>query len=371
MKIIERGVVYDGSANFETRVASFPGLTRLQDGRILAWARTGNSKDSADENVAIMQSSDEGKTWTPLPHNISTSLHGKAGSLRIAHLVETRPGHLLMVVSWIDRTDPTAPVSNPKTAGILPMHMILFRSPDAGLTWSEAEDITELSPFIQPELSGPIIALQEPGHFLIPTENQKHYDDPNPMPERAYALLSRDYGETWNEWAMISDRSPQYKQWCNRLGRFPESGELVCSSWTFDDATQEDLPIHLIFGSADGTEWQEPVSTGIQGQLSTPFPLDEETLLLGYVHRHQPASIRLVRSFDRGKTWGEELIVFSGEQNAPTDGGGGDLTEYYKFMIDYTFGWNPMLRLNNGNVLMIYFAGSPESINIHSVEIEL
>jgi hypothetical protein len=371
MQIVKRGLVYDGSGDVKTRVACFPGLVRLLDGRILAMSRVGSSKDSADETVAIVQSSDEGNTWKPLPHSLNTSLNGVPGSLRIAHLVETRPGHLLLVASWIDRTDSDAPISNPETAGLLPMHLVLFRSPDGGLSWSEAEDITHCSPFIQPELSGPVIALQEPGHFLIPTENQKHYHDPTPIPEKAYALLSRDYGETWNEWAMIADRTPHFKQWCNRVARYPESGRLICFSWTFDEATQQDLPIHIILGSPDGTQWAAPVSSGVMGQLSTPFPLDEKTLLMGYVHRHQPASIRLLKSFDEGKTWGEELIVFSGAQNAPTDGAGGDLTEYYKLMTDYTFGWNPMVRLKNGNVLMIYFAGMTESMNIHSVEIEL
>jgi hypothetical protein len=274
-----------------------------------------------------------------------------------------------MVCNWLDRSDADAPISHPETAGVLPMKLLGFRSNDGGQTWSEAEEIK--SPVEQTEVSGPIIALKEPGHFLIPCENQKHYLDLNPIHEKAFALISRDYCQSWNECVPIVDRFPYFKHWGNRMARLPDNGKLVCYSWTFDEKTQQDLPIHILYGSPDGKEWSEPISTGVLGQLCTPLPLDESTLLMGYVHRHQPASIRLRKSLDGGQTWdaAQELIVYEGAKDARSDGHGGDITEYYNFMAAYTFGWNPMVRLHNGNVLMAYFAGSEQQMNIYWVEI--
>ena len=79
------------------------------------------------------------------------------------------------------------------------MRLIKATSQDGARTWSSLEEIAV--PFPQPEVSGPPVALLEPGHILLPMENQKHWDDPNPIDEKCYAMISRDGGETWPEWA--------------------------------------------------------------------------------------------------------------------------------------------------------------------------
>ena len=373
MKIIERGTIYQNTENqSRTRCAYFPSLARLSDGRILCTFQVATEKSGADETLRLCESKDEGQTWRLLAFDPNPVFNGVLGGFRIAHIVETKPNELFMATNWMDRSDPSLPISHPETAGCLEMKLLCFRSTDGGASWSDAEDLSEYSPFDQPEVSGPIIALKEPGNLLIPMENQKQYYDPEPINEKAFCLISRDYGKSWNDWAMICDRFPDYKQWCNRIAVLPESGNLVCFSWTFDEKTQEDLPIHIIHGSPDGTKWSAPVSTGVEGQLSTPFPLDESTLLMGYVHRHQPASIRLRKSADGGKNWDadDELIIHEGEKNAASDGRGGSIEDYYKFLASYTFGWNPMLQLKDGRVLMAYFAGTGEAMNIHRITIE-
>ena len=211
LQVVERGIVYtDDNPESQSRVACFPTLARLSDDRILCIFKVGKGKDSANSTLRVVQSSDEGRTWTPLPFAPDTTLNGVPGSYNVGCVVETAPDKLVLVSNWVDRSDPVAPIANPTTGGCLGLRMVKFHSEDGGLTWSDAEEITTI-PFPQPELSGSAIALSQPGHLLLPMENQKHYDDPAPIDEKAYALLSFDYGRTWPEWAMIvHDQARKY-----------------------------------------------------------------------------------------------------------------------------------------------------------------
>jgi hypothetical protein len=365
--IIDRGTIFSDEAHDNsTRVACFPSLTRLTDGAILCAYRVGSSKDSADETVWLSKSEDEGKTWTTLPFHPVTSLNGRAGSLRTGHVVELAPGHLLVHANWIERGVPGASISHPETGGCLPMKLVAFESKDGGETWSPMREVSGV-PFEQPEISGPPIALSQPDHLLQPLENQKQYLDLRPIDEKCFALLSFDSGQTWPEWAMIAHDHPARKFWCNRVVRL-SSGDLVCVSWTFDNETERDLPLHLTYGSPDGRQWEAPFSTGIHGQVSHLLPWDENTLLMATSHRESPAAIRLRTSFDGGKTWdGEGVLVFDAEAYASSSGG--DLADYYAVMTEYTFGWSPMVRLSDGAVLLAYFAGTSEAMAIHWVKL--
>jgi hypothetical protein len=368
VQVLERSVVFsDSDPDSPQRVACFPSLARLADGRVLCAFRVGSSKDSADETIRLAGSRD-GAGWELLPFAPATSLDGVPGSLRVGHLIETAPGQLLVVASWVNRSDPAAPISHPETGGCLELRSVVFRSRDGGASWSEALPIAD-APFPQPEISGPPVALSQPGHLLLPMENQKSFDDPNPIDEKAYALLSFDAGLSWPEWAMIAHDFPHRKFWCNRVAKLP-SGRLACVSWTFDEATQRDLPLHLSFGSPDGRQWSAPVSTGIHGQVSHLLALDESTLLMATSHRESPAAIRLRASFDGGKSWdGDGLLVLDAQNQAASSGG--DLGEYYQQMTGYTFGWSPMLRLDDDTLLLAYFAGGANAIGIYAARIAL
>jgi hypothetical protein len=362
-QVIARGIVFsDGELNSQTRVACFPSLIRLHDDRILCTFRIGKSKDSANETLRIAESRDDGQSWEVMSFEPNTMLDGTAGSLRVGHIVEVAPDQLVLIASWVDRTDPDAPISHPETAGCLELKSVTFHSSDGGHTWSEMKAI-ETIPFPQPEISGQPILLSKPGHLLLPMENQKYFDDPHPIDEKAYALLSFDGGLTWPEWAMIAHDFPRRKFWCNRVAKFP-SGKLACVSWTFDENTQRDLPLHLSFGASDGKQWSEPVSTGIHGQVSALLALDESTLLLSTSHRESPAGIRLRTSVDGGSTWdGEGVLIHDAQTQASPSGG--DLGEYYQHMTEYTFGWSPMVRLRNEELLTVFFAGNSTQIDIY------
>ena len=366
LKVAERETIFAAEDGSTQRVACYPSLARLSDNRILCTFGVGQSKDDAKATVRLMQSSDEGRSWQPGAFVLDTHLNGVPGSMAMATLIETAPNELVAFSSWGNRSDPSLPISHPETAGCLEMRLVKSHSRDGGKTWSALEEITSV-PFEQPEVSGPVIALSEPNHLLLPMENQKHYDDPNPIDEKCYAMLSFDGGKSWPEWAMIAHDHPARKFWCNRVAKFP-SGKLACVSWTFDNQTERDLPLHITFGSPDGKTWSTPISTGIEGQVSYLFPLDENRVLMATSHRQSPAGIRLRQSLDGGKSWeADGLLVFDAEDQAAQSGG--DLGSYYQQMTNYTFGWSPMVRLQNGDILLAYFAGRENDIGIYWVRV--
>ena len=366
LHITHRGTLFQ-SDEPAIRVACFPALVETRGGRVLCLFRVASSKDSADETLKLLASDDEGANWQELPFAPNTHFNGVQGGWRMGKIIETQPNELLVLGNWVNHENPDLPISHPETAGCLEMKLCAFRSPDGGQSWSEAEEI--LSPFPQPELSGSLIALSEPGHFLVTMENQKFYDDPAPIDERAYVLISRDYGKSWGEWATVAHDFPHRKFWCNRAEKLP-SGKLIVVSWTFDEQAQCDLPLHFVHGSSDGKEWSAPVSSDIEGQVSELLALDESTLLMATSHRETPAGIRLRQSFDGGETWEKDgFLVFDAENQAADSGG--DLADYYNQMTAYTFGWSPMVRLKNGDVLTAYWAGNEDAIAMYWARIAL
>lgn len=64
MRVSERGTIFDATAaEPAARFCTFPSLARTAGGRLVAGFRVGSSKDSADEDVRVMVSDDEGATW--------------------------------------------------------------------------------------------------------------------------------------------------------------------------------------------------------------------------------------------------------------------------------------------------------------------
>lgn len=366
--IVERGVLFKGDPDGPHRVACYPTLSRLSNGDVLCVFRVGRTKSGPDESMRLARSTDGGVSWLFMPCLPDCTLDGVPGSMASGSVVEIAPGHLRVQGNWINRSDPSAPISHPETAGCLELKIVATESRDGGQSWSPIAEVAGC-PFEQPEVSGAMVALSNPLHLLQPMENQKSYFDSAPIDEKAFALISHDGGHTWPDWAMIAHDHPARKFWCNRVAKLP-SGALACVSWTFDVAAEKDLPLHLTIGSADGLNWGEPFSTGVCGQVSHLLALDDGRLLMATSHRESPASIRLRTSRDGGHSWdGDGLLVLDAEDQASRSGG--DLADYYHAMTAYSFGWAPMVRLDDDTILLAHFAGSGESIGVYWVKIAL
>lgn len=134
MRIIERGTIDDAvRAAPSARFAAFPVLERTLDVRALAAFRIGSSKDSVNEDVRVLASDDEGRTWCEIFGGFGDILPG-GWRVRALGITTLTHGGLIGAITAIDRSDPTRPLGNPDTQGLLPAKILVTESP-GGVTW--------------------------------------------------------------------------------------------------------------------------------------------------------------------------------------------------------------------------------------------
>jgi hypothetical protein len=358
-----------GSAQF----CSFPSLARLDDGTLIVSFRAGSSKDSADEDTPVMSSKDGGRTWTTVFTGFGDMPPGR-GRIRCLAVTSLGGGRLLGSLGWYDRTDPSLPLANPRTQGILPSRILVARSEDGGRTWPAVDEVP-LLPHVGNAVTGSTLPLPD-GRLALPYEAWKDYDDKSPGQHHAALRVSADGGTTWPELAIVAhDPAGRVLYWDQRLGSAPDAGRLIAMFWAHDREAQRDLPIHVAWGSPDAQQWTQPVSTGISGQICAPLPLGGDRVFAVYVHRHTPPTLRAILSDDFGRTWtaASELIFYEKHRGERESGMGGqrDFGDYWADMNIWTFGHPAPLLLPDGDVMVAFYAGDKSGMGIHWVRIRV
>jgi hypothetical protein len=374
MQVVARGTVFDASAaSPEDRFCTFTTLARLSDGRLAVAFRTGSSKDSADEDVHMMLGQDDGMSWQTAFEGFGDVPPGSGGRIRSAGLTEIGPGKLMGAFTTFDRSDPSLPLANPETQGTLPSRTFVGGSEDGGRSWSPLREVS-LAPHLG-TLTGNILVLKD-GTLALPYEAWKGYYDTSPGEHHASLRLSSDGGKTWRGPVIVAhDPRNRLLYWDQRLCVHPRSGRFVAMFWTHDRQAQQDVPIHIAWGSPDGMEWSEPVSTGVKGQICAPLYLADGRLFAAYVHRHRPPGLRAMLSHDDGHTWmaAGELVFYEKARDKGESGMDGrrDFGDYWADMSIWTFGHPAATQLPNGDVLVAYYAGDEKAMSIHWVRITL
>ncbi len=372
MRVRERGTIFDATAaEPAARFCTFPSLARTAGGRLVVGFRVGSSKDSADEDVRVMVSDDEGATWQMAFGGFGAFPPGSGG--RIRGIALTPLGRRLIAsLLWVDRSNPDLPLASPETQGLLPTRVLVAWSDDAGHSWSTPQEVP-LLPHKGNATTGAILALGD-GRLALPYEAWKEYHDPSPGTHHAALRISADGGRTWDESAIVAhDPQGRVLYWDQRLTVDPLSGELIAMFWTYDRRAQHDLDIHIAWGSPDGRAWSRPLATGIAGQICAPLALGNGRVFAAYVHRHHPPSLRARLSDDGGRTWdaAEELVFYEKVRGGAESGmeGARDFGDYWADMSIWTFGHPAPLLLPDGNVMVAYYAGDETAMGIHWVKI--
>ena len=356
MQVAAEGVVWRDETGAPTlQNVCFPSVALLSDGRLLATCRVGSKKDSADGNLMFCESRDEGKTWQERGFLLSSRFQGVPGELRLGPPSELAPGRIMLVAGWVDRSDPSLPFANPDTIGILPIRVLLTESSDAGATWAPRRDV-DVSPMIQPALTGPVMRLPD-GRLAISYETNKHYDDPTPVEHKAALIFSEDEGAVWKDPTVVATH-PDFYFWDQRHAVLPD-GSMLALFWTYSVPQERDVEIHQAFSQDNGRTWSAPANTGIEGQIAFPVPLGGEDVLMLYVHRHHPPSLRAVLSHDGGETWdtGGEMVFYSKDVREAGMDAGTATADYWQDMELWTFGLPSGVVLPDGDVLVVYYAG--------------
>jgi hypothetical protein len=374
MKVVARGVVYDATNQGPDRRFCFsPSPVRLSDGRLIVAFRAGSSKDAADENIIIRLSADGGASWeTTFDKGFDPFIEGGVRyGWRGARLIELAPGHLLCAFSLFDRSVPGRPLSNPETHGTLSGRILVADSFDDGRSWVDMR-VVDTAPFTGIAISGPLLRLHD-GRLVLCYETWKDYDDPRPGRHRVVWRISDDGGRTFGpNITFAHDPEGKAFHWDGRHAVAPDSGKVIGTYWTYDVHSQKDLNIHVNWGSADGQQWTETRDTGIRGQITSPLALSRGRVLITYVHRHDPGSLRAVLSDDFGKTWdtrGELVFYESQAGREPGVGVQHNFSQYWEDMYRWTFGQPAPIPLPNGEVFVAFYCGTPQAMSMHWVRL--
>ena len=371
MQIIQRGLVFDSAARTpEKRATAFTGLCKMESGTLLSAFQVGAAKHGPATTIGLCRSRDGGVTWNPLAVSFPRHLNGTPGSFAGGELLEAEPGRLMLCTTWFDRSDPSRPLFDEVTEGVLPAKLLLAFSDDEGDTWSPWQQLPtgELRGCAH---CGPLIRWND-GTIAVPFESYKEWDDPRPHRHAAWVVVSQDAGRTFSEPTLVAQH-PEHRiyYWDQRLCALPSPGDFLALFWTHDLGSKQDLQVHLQQGSIHGAKASAPRSTGITGQIAAPAVLDDGRWLAFIVDRSGPNTMKLWVSHDEGLTWPAENshCVYNHDEQAKLtqELHDVDYKQYWGDMLKWTFGHPAMLVLDNNELLLSFYAGSPGCTSVHWV----
>ena len=370
MQLEARGIIFNATTQPpESRVNCFTSIARLKSGALIAGFQSGPAKQAPTSTIRLCRSIDNGQTWDEIPFRFSTVLEGTPGSLTSGDLVELPSGRLLLTGTWFDRSDPTRPLFDAETQGILRSRQLLAASEDQGTTWG-AWKVLPTQELTGCAATGPMLIWND-GTIAHAFESYKEYDDPRPARHAAWLIVSRDGGETFPTRHLVAQH-PEHAlfYWDQRLCIGSKPGEYTAFFWTHDLVRKQDLNVHMKHGSLGDSEhpFTKIRETTIRGQIGAPLWLADGRLLVFVVDRHRPGTMTLWCSLDGGLTWpeNEKLIVHTHVERAALSqqGPSVDFNEYWDDMLNWSFGHPALTDLQDGTVLCLFYAGDPGTMSI-------
>lgn len=364
MRIAAQGVVCPGPP-----VATFPSLTLLRDGSLLALYRIGASKDSDGSVTELRRSSDNGQTWSQPEAPFSNYFGGVRGSLQVVYATAL-PDGLLATALWVDREAfPGQPLFHPETEGCLPMRILVANSADLGRSWSPWREVAVTPDIGPPSLTSPAIVTPA-GRIIISIESNKPYLDRSVWLQRVVHCESTDGGATWSAPRTVcADPSGAVFHWDQRLAAAP-GGTLAAFSWTYEKAANRYLPIRRHVSRDGGRAWITD-QLNFADQPSHPAVLPDARTVLAWVDRYGSRSIRarLAPSIDGEFAASSEVVLYQAASPAhQTSDTAGMLTD----MGLWSFGLPYAEALPGGReVLVVYYAGAPDCMDIRWCRLEL
>lgn len=348
--------------------AGLPSLLLCPDGSLLLAHRIGTHKNSRDGTQFLWRSRDQGKTWSSVGFPFTTTPSGAAAELRTAALSNLGDGRIAMLLTWIIHPNDTAPLVNPDTQGLLPIHIGWTVSTDNGGAWSSLQEI-DVEPFVQPCGNGPLLRLPN-GRLLAAFESYKHYDDPAPWSSRSAVILSEDNGRTWAKPLVVACDPAHVLSFWDQNIQLLADGTLISLIWADDRNRPGASEIYCSRSHDFGETWTTPGPIGISGQHSKPLLLPDSRLLLFYVVRHGDSAIRIAVSSDQGGNWrtNDDWLLYSQRANdlaALEDRGHGEYAAYLQGMGQWSFGWPSAVVLEDGQILASYYAGHGDRSSVY------
>jgi hypothetical protein len=111
MQVIDRGIIFNAIiAPVRRKYSVASGLLKLNDGTLLCVFNTGPTKFSPTDQIVLMSSQDMGEIWVSHYDIFSTKFNQTIGAFHDGKIIELLPGHLLLSLFWVDRSDSSWPM---------------------------------------------------------------------------------------------------------------------------------------------------------------------------------------------------------------------------------------------------------------------
>ena len=366
MQLHSSKLIYKGIPDSRTNTVSFSSLVYLGSGELLATARIGSGKDTADGNVGIWRSADAGDTWSVPVMPFNRDFEGRRGCLRAGYITELPKGRLLMTCAWVDRSVEGRGLYNDKTGGLCELFPVISESYDGGVTWSVLQQV-DLYPVTLPSaLTGPTLVLPE-GGIACQFESQKTWNSNEPIFNISAFKISYDLGNTWPEYVQIAGWPREdIVCWDQRIAQFP-NGKMINFFWSYNTVKNIDHTIHMSFSNESGRNWSRPIDTGIVGQIACPVVMNESHIVLLYVRRDDKCQILARQSFDGGKTWDvkSEILVYNQADSE------NDNANLFDAMNQWSYGHPCGIKLSDTEIAAVYYAGQGAHTALHFCKISI
>lgn len=371
MHLLEQGILAQGTPESTRAILTFPQITRLHDGTLLATCRAGSSKDGADETIELYRSTDQGRSWQgPQQPFVAPTVDDAQGSLKLCYLTPLSPDRLLAAAMWVDRSSyPDQPLFNGTTEGCLPMAILLAESSDQGASWSAWQRIPMPEEIGPPSLTNPVLVLND-GTLIMSIESNKQYNDASPWAQQVAFFHSHDGGQSWQNPVVAGfDPTGRIFNWDQRCAVVAD-GRIGTFCWTYDTQTRRYLNIQRRISQDQGYSWSPPEDLGFADQAAHPAVLPDGRVVLAWVDRFETHSIRSRLATDIAAPFApeSEVVLYTHEEEANQEGETGALLVE---MGLWNFGLPYAEALSTGEVLVVYYAGDAARMDILWARLEV
>jgi sialidase-1 len=296
VEILDHSIVYTNPIpTLRSRHAFFPGMERLPNGDLIAMFPIGEAFESADQQVHLTRSTDQGKTWSKA-QLIHPQVPKGLGSLKPVRL---KDGSLVAIGYVFYHPDPET-LANPQTGGLPTGENLITISTDQGKTWAKPERLVHNRKEVL-ELSGPAIQIQN-GDLLALGYPMLPWDGQRPSGIVGVLLRSKDGGKSWDDRSLYFNHppvSPLEARLCQL-----SDGRIVAIVWALDESSGKCHPNLVVVSSDNGNTWSDPIDTGMEAQASNVLALEDGKLLSIHAHRQSEPTGIFVRHVDfSGNRW--------------------------------------------------------------------